>query len=98
MCVCVHHINRSGPNLMIIHPEKQNAVVDPVRGLLDRREKGTKKRSHPGVQIAKTNTKTITPRKRNKKYPIQWTPPRKTKQKQKHEASEMIIDANDRER
>ena len=37
--VCVHHINRSGLNLMIIHLEKQNAVADPVRDLLDRNKK-----------------------------------------------------------
>ena len=31
MCVCVLHINLSGPN--------HSAVADPVRGLLDSREK-----------------------------------------------------------
>ena len=45
LCVCVYHINRSGPNLMINNPNRKNkyAVADPVRGLPDRREKGGKK-------------------------------------------------------
>ena len=45
VCVCVHHINRSGLNLIFNNPPKKqkNAVADPVRGLPDRREKGKQK-------------------------------------------------------
>ena len=45
VCVCVrarYHINRSGPNLIIIHLKKQNVVADPARGPLDRRERGNR--------------------------------------------------------
>ena len=37
MCVC---FIPKGPNLLVIHLEKQTAVVDPVRNLSGRREKG----------------------------------------------------------
>ena len=98
-CVCVHHINRSGPNLMIIHLEYQNAVADPVRGLLDRMGKGNNKRSRPGVRIAKMNAKTITPESEIRNIQSSSRPPLKNnKTKQKHKTSEMIIDTNNRER
>ena len=35
--VCVHHINRSAPNLTIIHIRKTKAVAESIRGLLERR-------------------------------------------------------------
>ena len=76
VCVCVHHINRSGPNRMIVHLEKHNAVADPVRGLPDRREKG-KQKEPPRGKNCKSECENISQKKRNQKYPIQWE---KTKQ------------------
>ena len=83
---------------MIIYLKKQNAVADPVRGLLDRREIGNKKRRRPGVQVAKPNAKTITPESEIRNIQSSGTPPSQNKTETKHKASEMIIDTNDRER
>ena len=71
--VCVHHINGSGPNLIIIHLEKIKC---------DCRSGPCKKKSRPGVQTAKDEYENSSPRKRNQKYPIQWG---KTKQKRKRD-------------
>lgn len=52
VCVCIHYLNRSGPNLTKTKlPPKSNVVADPVRGELDRRGKGGRE-SRRRVQTA----------------------------------------------
>ena len=56
VCVCSSHYP-IGPQ-PYDHLEKQNAVADPVRGLLDRREKGNKpKEAAPGYKLQKRKQK-----------------------------------------
>ena len=92
-CVCVHHINQSGPNLVIIYLEKRNAVVDPVRGLPDKRETEKQKEPTRGT-ICKHECENNSPRKRNQNYPVQCE---KTKQNRNinKKASETIIGTTD---
>ena len=60
VCVCVDHINRSGPNLKVIHLEKAKCGCRSGK-------KGIKKGPAPGYKLHKTNTKTIPPESE-----IQW--------------------------
>ena len=88
MCVCVfvHHINRLGPNLIIIHLEKQNAVADPVSVVC--RTGGEKgiyilNGAAPVYKPQKTNAKTIPPE--SKIENIQFSRKNKTKQKSRRD-------------
>ena len=68
-CVCVHDINRSGLNLMINNPpRKQKCGCRSGPWSAGQEGKRETKRSRPGIQIAKTNAKNNSPRKRSQKY------------------------------
>ena len=95
--MCVHHINRSGPNVIVIHLEKTNRGCRSGPCSSEQEgKKGIKKRSLPGVQTAKTKGENNSPRKRNQKF--QSRGENKTRQKQNRKASETIIDTNGCER
>ena len=85
MCVCVH-INRWGPNLMIIHLEKTKCGCRSGPWSAGQEGKRETKRSRPGVQIAKTNAKTMTPESEIRNIQSSGKNTNKTKQKQKQKS------------
>ena len=93
MCVCVHHINRSGPNLIIIHLKKQiKRGRLPIQSVVCRTGgKRETKRSRPGVQTAKPNAKTIPSESEIGNIQSSGKPPKiKQKQKQKSKLDERV--------
>ena len=80
LCLCVHHINRSGPNLKIIHLEKTKCGCrSGPWSAGQRREKGKQKEPPRGTNCKNECENNYYPRKPNQKYLIQW---KKTKQTQ----------------
>ena len=63
VCVCVHHINRSAPNLMIIHLEKTKCGCRSGPWSAGQGGERKTKRSRPGVQTAINECENNSPRK-----------------------------------
>ena len=83
---------------MIIHLEKRIAVADPVRGLLDRREKGKQKGAAPGYKLQKKHIcENNSPRSEARNAQSSGKT-KHSRNKKTEKASETIIDTNDRER